>query len=104
MVVLNILANTSKIRYKGCVKGTDLKGLLPYPDSSVSLKAKVSMPCPELHSGAAMRFCTLPHRERQVNQTPRPVRSPEKEAQKARSDGGKTHFWTPRKPGHTITT
>lgn len=61
------------------------------------------MPYPRLHAGAVIGFCTFPCRERQVIQSHGPVRGPGKEAQKARSDGGKTHPEDPEKPGPAIT-
>lgn len=82
---------------------TELKGSLLSWQFHVPKDKGDSVPWPRLHSGAVIRFCTFPCRERQVIQSPRPVRGPGKEAQKARRDGGKTHPEGPKKPGHAIT-
>lgn len=64
-------------------RGDRPKGLLPYPDNSVSLKAKVTV----YPLGCLLEpRCDSAHipRERQVVQIRRPARGPEVEAQEAR--------------------
>lgn len=74
-----------------CVEGTGRKGLPPYPDNSVSLKAKETV-CPA--PSCILEQLSDLHTSRQqkhVIQTPRSAGGPE-EAQEAGSDGGMTHL------------
>lgn len=94
---LHVLARTSRTRHKGSIKGTDLKGLLPDPDNSVSLKVKVTAYlAPSCILQQLILHTSL--QQKQVIQTPRPAGSPE-EAQEAGSDGGMTHLGLPSSPG-----
>lgn len=101
-VVLNSLASTSKTGRKAMSRG-QTSGASPHPDNSMALKAKVSVPQPRLHPGAAIRLHTSLQRTASGPDTKarhRPRRGGE---ESYKSDSGKIYLWAPKKPGHMVT-